>query len=41
MPPMDECVNTALVNTSAPAEVSGDVDDLIFCMEPDWLTSDR
>ena len=23
------------------AEPRGDVDDLIFCMEPDWLTSDR
>ena len=22
-------------------EPRGDVDDLIFCMEPDWLTSDR
>lgn len=38
---MDECVNTALVNTPAPAEVPGDVDDLIFLHSPDWFASER
>jgi len=27
--------------SAAVAEPRGDVDDLIFCMEPDWVTSDR
>ena len=38
---MDECVTAISVNTPAPTEISGDVDDLIFLHGPDWFASER
>lgn len=39
---MDECViTTTTTTTPAPAETSGDVDDLIFLHSPDWYASER
>lgn len=38
---MDECVTTTITTTPAPAESSGDVDDLIFLHCPEWYVSER